>query len=78
MDRFGIYPYEIISHEVPGYGDDVDKWVKGYFYLIYHPIENRVMVEGDEYFETEYRARMACIGHITLIEQGGNFHDRKD
>ena len=68
MEQFSGYTFEINSHEVPGWGDDVDKWVKGYFYLIYD--KSGLVVESNEYFDSVIRARMAAIGHITLLEKG--------
>ncbi len=76
MEKFGCYEFEIVSHLVPGSNDveDVDNWIQGYFYIIYDPeylpATNTVLREGDEYFDSESRARIAAIGHITLLENG--------
>lgn len=75
IEKFSCYDYQIMSHDVPGWGGDVDKWVKRYFYLIYDPhyipSALTVIIEADEYFDSEVHARMAAIGHITLLEIGG-------
>lgn len=74
MEKFSCYEFEIRSHEVPGWDENVDKWVKGYFYVIfdpyYKPCEQTIVREADEYFENEQQARLAAIGHISLLENG--------
>lgn len=74
MEKFSLYEFDIRSHDVPGHGDNVDKWVKGYFYVIYDPnykaSDSTIIREAQEYFEHESKARLAAIGHITLLENG--------
>lgn len=76
MEKFSFYEFEIKSHDVPGSndGEDTNKWVKGYFYVIYNPdyvpSEHTVIREADEYFDSENQARLAAIGHISLLENG--------
>jgi len=64
MDKFSL---KVKSHRVPGRNND---WVNGYYYEIY---KNGVQhVEGNEYFDTEFRAKLAGLGHITLLEMKEN------
>jgi|KBSSwiStaDraftv2_1062776.scaffolds.fasta_scaffold100696_5 hypothetical protein len=74
MEKFSCYEFEVRCHDVPGWGENIDKWVKGYFYVIfdpdYKPCEQTIIRESDEYFDHEGSARLAAIGHITLLENG--------
>lgn len=74
MERHEGYEFEIRNHDVPGYGDNVGKWVKGYFYVIYDPdykpCEKTIISESLEYFDTEQEARFAAIGHIEMLLSG--------
>lgn len=74
MEKFSCYEFEIRCHDVPGHGENIDKWVKGYFYVIfdpdYVPSEATIIRESNEYFDYEGNARLAAIGHITLLENG--------
>lgn len=44
-----------------------NNWKKGYFYVIYK--DNNKILEGHEYFESELRARLAGLGHMSLLEK---------
>ncbi len=74
IERYNGFEFRILSHDVPGHGEDSNKWVKGYYYQIYDPEffpePQHVIGESIEYFETEQEARYAVIGHITLFENG--------
>ena len=52
---------KVRHHMVPGLNND---WVQGYFYEIFNG--DSKIFEADEYFETEFRASLAGIGHNTL------------
>jgi len=72
MEKYSCYEFEIRCHDVPGWGEFVNQWVKGYFYIIFDPAcKDRMIVEANEYFDSEQQARLAAIGHITLLENGG-------
>ena len=74
IEKYSCYEFEIKSHMVPGFEANSDTFVKGYYYVIYDPdyIANNsaIIRECDEYFDTEQEARLAAIGHITLLENG--------
>lgn len=74
IERHDGYEFVILSHDVPGHGEDSNKWVKGYYYIIYdpeyYPSPQTEISESMEYFETEQEARYAAIGHISLIQKG--------
>jgi len=42
----------------------------GFCYTIYKKGTKRILQESQEWFESEGEARLAAIGHISLIQQG--------
>ncbi len=42
----------------------------GYCYTIYKKGTDRIVSESNEWFDSEGEARLAAIGHISLIENG--------
>lgn len=69
MEKYSFYEFEIKKAIIMP--DDVAQI--GYIYEIYGsgcmPYDNGI-IESDEWFESEQRARFAAIGHIDLLEQG--------
>ena len=65
MEKFSLYNYEVMQTIV---GQAYDGWV----YVIYHPdYKGKVILrESDEWYDSENRARLAAIGHISLLENG--------
>lgn len=74
IEKFSYYDFEIRSHNVPGFGENNNKYIPGYYYVIYDsyykPCEFTIIREADEYFDSEEEARLAAIGHISLLEDG--------
>lgn len=58
------YSLEVKSHKVPGHNND---WVHGWYYEIYK--DGIKFLEANEYFDTQFRAKLAALGHITLLEK---------
>lgn len=74
-EKYRDYQFEIFSHKIPGHLENNNKWVNGYFYRMIKSHSNKtqpfnVIIESNEYFETEQEARFAAIGHITSLENG--------
>jgi hypothetical protein len=63
MDK---YTFEVKRHQVPALNKN--EWEDGFYYVLFK--DDKELVESNEYFGTEFRARMAALGHITLIENG--------
>lgn len=63
MEKFSCYQYQLLYDEV----------AYGWYYEIYSDdfYSQRLVVESDEFFESEGTARYAAIGHIHLLENGG-------
>jgi hypothetical protein len=64
LEKYNYYEFKIVN--IPG--DDY-----GWIYQIYgdnYIFGYSVIVESDEYFDTEQQARFAAIGHIDLLENG--------
>jgi hypothetical protein len=74
IEKYSCYEYEVRCHDVPGWGENENKWVKGWYYVIfdtyYKPCDATIIRESDEYFDAEQEARFAVIGHIDLLENG--------
>lgn len=74
MEKFSCYEFEVRCHDIPGWDKNENKWVKGYYYVIfdnyYKPCDPTIIRESDQYFDTEQEARFAAIGHISLLENG--------
>lgn len=63
MKRCGIYDYQVTYG---GWPEEL-----GWIYKIYSQDEKPNLIrESDEIFETESRAELAAIGHISLLENG--------
>jgi len=63
IEKFSCYKFEVFS-------DDNDK----HWYKIYGegcPPYDDGVIESDDIFDSPERARYAAIGHITLLENGG-------
>lgn len=61
LEKYSCYEFEIKSR-------DADTDNAQYDYIIHSEDE---CIESSEYFDTEQEARFACIGHINLLENGG-------
>ena len=74
MEKFSYYEFDILTCLVPGFAENENKWVMNYIYVIYDPdykpCEQTIIRESNEYFESEQEARLAAIGHISLLENG--------
>jgi len=61
--KFSTYEYELILND------------KGWYYIIYDPdydaSDSTIIRQSDDWYDSETRANLAAIGHITLLEQGG-------
>ena len=70
MEKYSCYEFEIKKVIVLGGPGTI-----GYIYQIYNPdyipCEQTVIRESNEWFDTEQEARFAAIGHIDLLENGG-------
>jgi len=58
MESFSLYDFEIHKED------------EGWVYDIYSREYKNILVESDEWFDTEQEARYAAIGHISLLENG--------
>ncbi len=60
--KFGLYEYEILENE--------GEW----YYVIYDPYEEPdehfILRESKDWYESQERANLAAIGHISLLEKG--------
>jgi hypothetical protein len=60
--KFNAYEYELIKNE------------GGWYYIIYDPdydaSESSIIRQSDDWHDSEWRANLAAIGHISLIENG--------
>lgn len=65
IQKFSLYEYEVMPYESEEVKD-------GFVYIIYHPdYKGKVVLrESDEWYDSEGRARLAAIGHISLLENG--------
>ena len=41
------------------------------YFIMDKEVDRKIRLVSDELFESESRARLAAIGHIELLEQGG-------
>ena len=57
--------FEVKHDKVPSHTGN--EWENGYFYVIFK--DGHKLEEASEYFDTDFRARMAAIGRITLLEK---------
>lgn len=46
---------------------------QGYCYTIYRKGTSRIVTESKEWFDSDGEARLAAIGHISLIQQGVDY-----
>jgi len=62
IEKHSLYEFELI------------KITEGWVYVIYDPEFSpsckTIMRESEEWFDTESEARLAAIGHISLLENG--------
>ena len=74
LEKYNNFTFERRCHDVPGVGHNANTWVKGYFYVIYNPndipTDTTIIRESHEYFDSASEAKLAAIGHITLLEEG--------
>ena len=60
--KFSCYEYEVREEK------------EGFVYVIfdpdYKPTDKTIIREADEWFESEGKANLAAIGHISLLENG--------
>lgn len=70
IEKYSCYEFEIQSGYKTTSPDDNELI---YFYRIFGsgcPPYDDGIIESDEWFESEQRARYAAIGHIDLLENG--------
>lgn len=59
MEKFSLYQFKILKNEDG----------EGFVYEIYDS-SNELVRESNEWYEDEGIARLAAIGHISLLENG--------
>jgi len=65
-EKCGYYEFEVYEYWPSLHLDKA----QGYCYTIYKPGSEDIVRESEEWFESEMRARLAAIGHISLLENG--------
>lgn len=60
MEHYSNHDFEVYKEE------------KGWVYDIYSREYMDTLIESAEYFDSEGEARLAAIGHISVIENGGS------
>lgn len=61
--------YEYYVYLSSGAFPDGTTW-EGFVYKIYSQYTKELVVESDEWFDSEAQAGFAAIGHISLLENG--------
>lgn len=63
MEKYSLHEFKVLL--MPKDEQYRDKW----YYIIYTGDDE---IESEEWFDFEQVARYAAIGHISLLENGGN------
>jgi hypothetical protein len=66
LEKYSCYEFEIV-------GKNIDEVTAQYHYIIYltpNYVGGNEAIESNEWYESEGEARLAAIGHITLLENG--------